>query len=99
MGEKFLTVYSPDEVIEKILNLFIINKKNLSIPVENSYGYYAANDVYSQIDLPPFRKSLVDGFAVNSKDVKGASFENPVFLKNLGEIKIGTKPEILISNG
>lgn len=99
MGEKFLKVYGYNEAIEKILNTFEINIKILSIPVENSFGYYLAEDVTSKIDLPPFRKSLVDGFAVKSSDVKGATESNPVFLKNLGEIKIGTKPEFVIEEG
>jgi Molybdopterin biosynthesis enzyme len=99
MGEKFLKVYGYDEAIEKILDTFEINIKILSIPVENSFGYYLAENVTSKIDLPPFRKSLVDGFAVKSSDVKGATESNPVFLKNLGEIKIGTKPEFVIEEG
>ncbi|BAL80977.1 molybdopterin molybdotransferase MoeA [Caldisericum exile] len=99
MGERFLTVYSPEEVIEKIFDLFDIDINVISIPTEHSFGYYIAEDIRSKIDLPPFRKSLVDGYAVKSTDIKGASYENPVFLKNLGEVKIGTKPAVSIKDG
>src|SRR5215831_5627287 len=41
-------------------------------PVERALRCVLAEDVAADIDLPPFDKSLVDGYAVRSEDLGGA---------------------------
>lgn len=38
------------------------------ISISNALGRVLAEDIYSDMDLPPFTKSMMDGFAINSKD-------------------------------
>lgn len=92
MGEKFLKVYSLSEVLDEVILKFEIPIKTQKLPIRYAVGFFAYEDIYSKIPLPPFKKSLVDGYAVRSHEVKGASADNPVFLKFKGEIEIGTKP-------
>jgi molybdopterin molybdotransferase len=48
-----------------------------------------AQDVVALEDVPPFERSSVDGFAVISSDVIGASTQTPVRLTISGEILMG----------
>lgn len=48
-----------------------------------------AEDVFADMDLPPFDRSQMDGFAVRMKDVISSSQKNPVKLKIIGESSAG----------
>jgi len=52
-----------------------------------------ASDVLATIDLPLWDNSAVDGYAVRSADVAGASENNPIHLRVAGEIPAGKSPE------
>jgi molybdopterin molybdotransferase len=71
--------------VSKALNM-LIEQARLSIDVveldiESSVGLVAAENVFSPIDLPPFDRSAVDGYAVCSEAISSASPNNPVPLK------------------
>ena len=40
------------------------------VPLAEALGCVLAEDVAADIDLPPFDKSLVDGYAVRSEDLR-----------------------------
>ncbi len=56
-----------------------------TIELENSINRVLAENVKADMDLPPFDRSQMDGFAVKSKDTKSA----PVRLKIVGESAAG----------
>lgn len=71
--------------VSKALNM-LAEQARLSIDaveldIESSIGFIAAENVFSPIDLPPFDRSAVDGYAVCSEVVSSASPNNPVPLK------------------
>ncbi|EPS56209.1 molybdenum cofactor synthesis domain-containing protein [Clostridium botulinum Af84] len=53
-------------------------------------------DIVSHINVPNFRRSTVDGYAVNSKDVAGASESMPAMMNYRGEVFMGKIPEVNI---
>ena len=53
-----------------------------SVPLAEALGRVLAADVISPIDLPPFRNSQMDGYAVRAADVASA----PVSLPVVGEV-------------
>jgi putative molybdopterin biosynthesis protein len=55
-----------------------------------------ATNIKSQLDIPPFNRSTVDGYSVKSVDTFGADESNPVKLKLLGLINVGEAPKINI---
>lgn len=55
------------------------------IPIQEAVGMILQEDIRSGIEMPPFDKSAMDGYAVNSLDTK----ECPVRLKCLGLIQAG----------
>ncbi|MEN8171243.1 MAG: gephyrin-like molybdotransferase Glp [Chloroflexota bacterium] len=48
-----------------------------------------ANPIYSELSLPPFDASSVDGFAIRSADVKTASVNSPITLDVVADIPAG----------
>ncbi|WP_407343669.1 gephyrin-like molybdotransferase Glp [Pengzhenrongella phosphoraccumulans] len=56
----------------------------------DALGAVLAADVVSQIDLPVFDNSAMDGYAVQRKDLVGASDDSPVELAVVGDVAAGT---------
>lgn len=52
-------------------------------------GRVLAESVTSEAPLPSFDNSAMDGFAIKTQDVQGASFEHPVWLPLVGEAAAG----------
>ena len=49
-------------------------------PIGDCAGRILAEDMRAAISSPPFRRSAMDGFAVRSEDLRGASGQSPVVL-------------------
>ena len=58
-----------------------------------------AEDVVAPIDVPPFDRSTVDGYAVKAVDTFGADEDRPVALKFRGQATVGEPPSIVLENG
>lgn len=58
-----------------------------------------ANDFYATMDMPPFNKSALDGYAFYFDDTKGASIENPIHLEVVDTIYAGDYFDKKISHG
>ena len=56
-----------------------------TISLEHAAGRVLAESVESQVNVPDFERAMMDGFAVRSKDLQGASNESPVILDIVGE--------------
>jgi len=89
---------SPDEAL-KILKA---NAKKLGceyVPVQKSLNRVLAEDVTSQINIPHFEKAAMDGYAVRSKDTKGAAQDNPPTLKVVETVYAGQIPKKKVASG
>ena len=65
------------------------------IPAMRALGRICAENVYSPINAPDFPRSAMDGYAVRSKDITGASKDTPVTLKVIGQLMAGDFVEIV----
>lgn len=63
------------------------------LPVDRAAGRVTAEREVSRLNLPPFRQSAMDGYAVRAVDLEGASAENPVTLEVVGEVAAGASEE------
>lgn len=63
------------------------------IPAAEACGRILAQNLISPENIPPFRRSPLDGYAFRAEDTKDASEENPVILEILEEIPAGKAPE------
>jgi molybdenum cofactor synthesis domain-containing protein len=62
-------------------------------------GRVAASDVRSDIDVPPFARSAMDGYAVVAADVAGASRTSPITLRVVERIYTGQPPQLALTPG
>ncbi len=87
---KLLNVHTVEETREKI-DTYLCKEYELyeEINVVNALNRIVFEDIHSPIELPEFSKSVVDGYAVKSKDTIGASESMPVFLDVLGHVEMG----------
>ncbi|MEM0043256.1 MAG: molybdopterin biosynthesis protein [Sulfolobales archaeon] len=58
----------------------------------DSLGLIAAEDIYAKTSYPPFDRSTVDGYAVRSIDIAGASEIEPKILRVIGRVSVGEIP-------
>ena len=62
-------------------------------------GRIIAEDIFSNENIPGFRRSIVDGYAVKAQDTFGAGDAIPVFLKYIDEVEMGRAPGFSIKSG
>jgi molybdenum cofactor synthesis domain-containing protein len=89
-----------DEAKKAISNHF----KPVSLGEEEAVLLEAFNrvlnqDVVSTLDIPPFNRSTVDGYALKSEDTFGADENEPVTLKITGAICVGEQPNVTVAKG
>ena len=53
-------------------------------------GCILAEDIYSKENIPPYRRSIMDGYAVRSRDLGAAGDMIPTMLKVIGEVLLGS---------
>ena len=62
-------------------------------------GAGAGRSVYSDVDMPDFDRSTMDGYAVKAASTFGASEANPAYLNVRGQITMGVRPDFAIGPG
>lgn len=65
----------------------------------DALGCVLAADIVSDIDVAPFDNSAMDGYAVRSADVAGASADHPVVLDVVDHIAAGSMPATAVGPG
>jgi len=65
------------------------------IPLDHALGRVLAEDVRSDIDLPPFDRARMDGYAVRANDL----LTTPATLRCIGEVAAGTTFEGRVGRG
>ena len=96
----FFNVVSVQEAREKVIEVFENYKFEVEkIPILECTDRILAEDIYSNINVPEFNRSTVDGFAIKSKDSHGASESVPSLFNILGEVHMGETAEYSIKSG
>ena len=89
--ETALTSISVSEALQSILAHFSPLAAT-AVPLRESLGLVLAEDVYSDIDIPPFDNSSMDGYALRAGDTRGASLDTPIPLRVAGYLPAGAAP-------
>lgn len=76
------------EALEKLLTHFEPLPTE-QIPLSKALSRVLAEDIFAGHPLPPFNNSSMDGYAVRSQDLIGASKISPVALDVIGDISSG----------
>ncbi|MDH5733120.1 MAG: molybdopterin-binding protein [Candidatus Bathyarchaeota archaeon] len=69
------------------------------ISLSQAHQRVLAKDVKAPLNVPPFNRATVDGYAVHAADTFGADEKQPVTLKLLGCVTIDEMPEIILNEG
>src|SRR5207245_6533249 len=89
---------SPAEAARLILE-HVRPLETIRRPLREALDLVLAEDVASPIDLPGWDNSAMDGYAVRSADVAGASSERPVALRVIETVPAGRFPERALGPG
>lgn len=65
----------------------------------DALGLSSCEDIDSDIDLPGFDNSAMDGYAVHAADVAGASEQDPVTMAVVGEVAAGNTEAMTLAPG
>jgi putative molybdopterin biosynthesis protein len=99
--DQFLTILSREDALARFeAELFPRAIASERRPPADALGQALADDVISPLDVPPFDRSNVDGFAVRSADLALAGEASPVrFVLNDEIIACGTAPMLSVLSG
>ncbi|MBT9166116.1 MAG: Molybdopterin molybdenumtransferase [Chloroflexi bacterium] len=79
---------SVEQALEKILsNVSVLEPERK--PILETMGQVLAEDVRSDINIPPLDNSAMDGYAVQWDSIRGATISQPKALKVIGEVAAG----------
>jgi molybdopterin molybdotransferase len=79
---------SVEEALERILgHVSVLEPRD--VPILDALGQVTADDVVSEMDIPPLDNTAMDGYAVRATDTAGASNDAPVELRVVGELAAG----------
>lgn len=103
MVKPLFKVSTPNEVITILkdhLNLEETTQNNVEkVDIKVALHRFLAEEIVTLNSLPGFNRSTMDGYAIRAEDSFGATDSLPSYLKIIGEIKMGVKPEFKINPG
>jgi molybdopterin molybdotransferase len=89
---------SVDEARARILSAFS-PLQPVTLPLLDALGLVLAEDIQSPINIPPFRNSAMDGFALRAGDTVPATPASPLTFAVRGEIAAGQAPSSALAPG
>ena len=89
---------SVDEALEYVLKHFEPLEPE-EVEILDALDRVLAEDVYSDVEIPPFDNSAMDGYAVRAADTVGASSEAPTTLRVIGDLAAGYTTELVVESG
>lgn len=95
----FFKVSSVDETKDIIDEYFHLEVEGEQVDIFNCVNRIAFDYIRADCNIPEFKRSTVDGFAVNSRDVFGATEAIPAILTLKGEILMGKVTDFNIVDG
>jgi len=97
MGKQFLEITEKKEVEKIIADLSAKLAKKIAadaekVRISEALGRIASTDIFSPLDIPPFDRSTMDGYAVVASDTFYSAEDNPSSLIIKGYIQAGEFP-------
>jgi len=94
--KEFRKLVSADKARE-IINNLQVNPKKESSALENVHGKILAEDIVAEINVPPFSRAVMDGYALGAEDTYASDENEPVKLRMLGNIPAGSGSKFIVS--
>ncbi len=70
-----------------------------SVSMLDALGLILAEDIVAEIDVPPFKNSAMDGYAIRAEDIASASPDHPVALTVIGDVAAGRVSNVNVGSG
>ncbi len=84
---------------KRIIQSLDIRPDITEVDIENALGCILGEDAVSEVDVPPFNRASMDGYAVHASDTYLAREDKPVRLGLVGSIPAGINPDFYIRKG
>ena len=97
MFRKLLSLEDAEKRIAESISVKPLGVEEVSL--QEALGRVLAENIVSPIDVPPFNRSTVDGYAVKAEDTFGAEENRPVTLKLAGSVAVGKLPSLTVNKG
>lgn len=97
MNHGFFTIISREEFVERLTKFAPLGPETEDL--SRSCGRVLAAGLTAPHDWPLLDRSCMDGYAVNARDVFGASESNPAYLECVASLPIDLPPELALGPG
>ncbi len=97
MFRRLSSYYEAQKTIQRLVNLRPLGVEKT--PLSEVSNRVLGENITASLNIPPFAKSTVDGYAVRAEDTHGAEENRPATLKVCGIVNIGESSRIMISKG
>jgi molybdenum cofactor synthesis domain-containing protein len=95
----FTSTISLDEARKRLADAVRPIERVERVPIDDAHGRVAAADVRSTLDVPPFARSAMDGYAVVAADTAAATRSTPVRLRMLDRAFTGEVSTAVVTPG
>ena len=99
MTHELFNVRTPPDALALLLDRLQPRRDVEDIATEDALDRILAEEVHSPGDLPTFRRSTMDGFAVRAADTFGATEGLPAYLEVVDEVLMGHAPSHTLTLG
>jgi molybdopterin molybdotransferase len=96
---EFFSVQPVQQALELLFDRWQPRQRPEVIEVRRALGRVPTGEARAQINLPTFRRSAVDGYAVRAADTYGASQNLPAYLTCMGNVLMGAEALIEVGQG
>jgi len=94
MFRKLVSFHEAKQILKRSFSPIPVGVEEFFL--SKAHNRILANDILSPIDVPPFDRSTVDGYAVKAADTFGADEDHPITLKLCGHVTIGAPPNVVV---
>ena len=95
----FGELISFEEALAIVMNAAVAVDRTERMPIADADGRVVAEDVAAGVDVPPFDRAAMDGYAVVAADVVEACATTPTVLTCLGELFPGVTTNLVVHAG
>ncbi|MFX1311930.1 MAG: gephyrin-like molybdotransferase Glp [Promethearchaeota archaeon] len=94
----FSKLTSLEDALDKLFLHIQLNPIE-QIDIGSSLNHILAIDIISNMDIPPFDRSTMDGYAIKAEDSFNTSPKNPKKIKLVGTVEIGEYSNLKLNKG
>ena len=96
---ELFNVRTPPDALSALLAQLPARVRIEEVPTSEALDRVLGEDVHSPGDLPTFRRSTMDGFAVRAADTFGATEGLPAYLEIVDDVLMGRAPRTALGTG